>query len=299
MLDTLQTYDLLLPIVQAVNREIIVDEITDLTNNVYRLDTCNTLWVTKGYTVTIDAIDYRVTDIVPNESITITGTTLPTASSFLAEPFYFVHGTLRSTKNDQNNKNKFYDKYPILWLHDIHDERFDRNPENIVGRFSDCTFYALITSDNDKWQTTEHDKYAIKPMRNLVNAFIRALIASRATNLDQDETAYTHTVRDHARFGHYQTSGDNSGNTEKLFNDSIGGARLRLEIPFLRTFCCSDCCEQPALAGGVLYVNGLYITTIPSGGTYNLITPIEGVWLLLLNTWNDMGIWDDNQFWID
>lgn len=275
----LQTYDLLLPVFEAMNRQIEVTSIAALSANEWQIFTCNTLWVTKSFTVEIAGNNYKVTDIEHNQWIkvrsTVTPPIAPVATVFNANEPYFVHGTLHSVNLDNTGKKAFYDKYPMLWLHDITNERNDRNDENLVGRYSDCDFFCLISSKNEEWATLDHDKYAIKPARNLLKSFLDALLAARITALDTGtiQAFYEDQTRDHARFGKYLNAGNASKNVAKEFADDVSGTHLKISIPFYKTYCCTDCCERPALGGGIVQIrntNDTFTDSQVAPGTYTI-----------------------------
>lgn len=278
--NTLQTYDLLKPVAEAVNRAITIESIDVVTaDSVWQINTCNTLWASPGFPVEINGQQYEITDLDPNVSITVTSkghTIAPPTDPFLLYPFFFVHGTLRSVKDDLNEEKFFYNKYPLLWLHDVGQENFDRDIKNVLGRTSPVNMYALISTTEKKYNTLDHDRYAIKPARNLMNAFLDALIASKITtmNLGTDRSWFSHSMRDHARFGAYYNSGGvNSGHSAKLIEDDVSGTHLQFDIPFKKPQHCNPCAAYAPIGGVKIFIDGVYSHTQPANTEYNFVTP--------------------------
>lgn len=230
------TYELLKPIIEGVSRVVKIKTITNNLDNTYTLTSCNTKWLTIKRTITIGVVDYQVTNIIVNQSITISGPSLPVATSFTLYPFYFVHGTIRAAVDEHNNKQKqpHTDRLPFIYLRDITPEKFNYDPELNKDRDSDCELYFMTDCDFTNWNTIQHENYAIKPMRNLLFDVVEAIKTS--SNVDNSEIINT-GVKDHARFGIYT---DGQGHPKKIFDDYLSGTQLNITVPFLQGDDC-DC----------------------------------------------------------
>lgn len=220
-----QTKDLIRVIIDYISPIVYIKTITEDSPGVYIIESCNTLWVTIGYTITINGNDYVVTDIMPNEWIKVTGTVLPNATEFsLYQPFFW-YGTVLATQRTLLQIPSNNQKYPCIWLHEITKEHFEKNKLRMLDRTSDCDLYFLVDADPTMWETPDHDRYAIKPMRNLVEKFILAL---NDANVKEN---FSYDIFDHANFGVYLES---KGHTKMLFADKLSGTQLRITIPFLK-----------------------------------------------------------------
>lgn len=224
------TFALLEPIINTIDNSIIINSIVDLTGGKYTLNICNTKWITIGATVTIGANEYKVIDFILNESVTVTGTVLPVLLTFnISIPFKFA-GTIIATNEELSNINFTWKKFPMVYLHEIVREKHNNNPELKLDRDSECDLYFLVDSNNPKWLTKDHKKYAINPMRSLLFALIDALNKSKQVGLID-----SYDVFDHAKFGVYFAD---KGHTKKIFNDDLSGTQLRITIPFLKGIDC-------------------------------------------------------------
>lgn len=273
-----QIYERLVPVVEAINRTITIDQITAEGSGIYKLDTCSTLWATRGYTVVIGGNNYTITDLMPDEWIRVRGAQPIVATTFILYPFYFRHGKLLAVKGEIDGGNNTFSKYPMLWLHDITNETHNSDPRRRVGIQADCDFYALATANVEKLvKVTDHDRYAIRPMRNLLKAFLLALDASHITlmNTGEDARYYEQQFRDDARFGLYFNSNNNSQGGGKFFGDDTSGTHLKINIPFKRNACGPQgtCIQAQAFGGVDIYINGAFSHHQPANTPYDFITP--------------------------
>ena len=161
-----QTYDLLKPIVDTIDKAIVCQTLTDNGNGTYTFTCNNTKWLTKGYSFTVITDVYKVVSIVPNVSITVSGSTLPLAKTFDIYLPYFIHGTVIATNAELQNTANSIDKLPFIWLKEVTKETVSVDELDSLDRVSECDLYFMVDCDFSNWKTTDHDLNAIQPMRN-------------------------------------------------------------------------------------------------------------------------------------
>lgn len=229
-----QAYIIINDVLSKINKTIEVDSYDTVSANVFKINSCDTKWATIGFNITIGAISYKITDIDPNVSITISGASLPAASSFeLYAPKYF-QGTIRSTSAEFKNKNLASERLPFAWLHQMTRERVNRNPLKRLDRECDCDIYFLTDFDL-KWDNDTICKKAVQPMRNLASEFI--LSAEKNMYLMKKDDGLQFDQFDHAKFGVYISE---QGKTDNIFDQYLSGTQLRITLPFLKIqSCCS------------------------------------------------------------
>jgi hypothetical protein len=246
------TYELLLPIIARINNLIGVTSVTNNTDGTFTLTTCNTLWATVGFPITINTVDYKIVDFVDNTSITVkpkTGTTAPTTGAF---PLYvpkFYHGTIKATEVDLNKKinNNLlsWDKLPMIWLHEPIEEIISPGEEEAIYRRSNCELYFLNEANFAGWNNDDHYKYAIKPMRKLFMAFYESM---KYSGLINEDLIKNYKLIDLPRFGQYKAiSGNKSNQTEgesTIFAQyHMSGTKVGIQILWMRNE--GACCPQP------------------------------------------------------
>lgn len=261
------TYKRLEPIVNAMDKSIICDTLTDNSNGTYTYTTNYTKWATIGHTITIGLLDYKIVDVDVNVSITVSGVSLPTQLTFDLYPFKFMHGTIRKVAEELTAKQFGLDKYPLIVLKEILDERIRLDDIDSIGTDSDCTLFFITDSVFEDWKQSDGDNKGVLPMRSGVNEFIKAL--SVASNVG--ELTGVGTAKSYNYFG----TQDANGVIRNTFNDFTCGMSLRINIPFLKD---CECCDsgnvdtRPAPAYvydtlgnvlAILYSNEIYIS---SGG---------------------------------
>ncbi|MES2287765.1 MAG: hypothetical protein V4547_18905 [Bacteroidota bacterium] len=233
------TYELLEPIIAAIDKTCTIQSVTTLSAGNYRLNVCNSLWATVGFNITIGIVVYKITAIVPNVSITVTGASAPIASSFQLYAPKFYHGTIEVTEEKLNAKvTGSLDstlKLPAIWLHEPVDERNNRDLSNAIGRESECELFFLIDAKFAMWAQDDHYIQAIKPMRQLIMAFMTAVEKSGTVNYDLIEYD---DIRDLPRFGRY--TGQTGAKKTVFAQYEMSGVKQIIKIPFIRTdeTCC-------------------------------------------------------------
>lgn len=237
---TKSTYELLTPIIAAIDKTIAIQSVVDNGNSTYKLNVCNSLWATIGFPLTIHGETYKIIAIVPNVSITVSGTVLPTKGYFDLYLPKFYHGTITATEVDLNakvNNNLLSsDKMPMIWLHEPVDEINDPQDENSIARFSDCDLFFMVDANFSTWSNAEHFTQAIKPMRQLIAAFYTALKKSGSVN---DNLIDTFKTTDLPRFGRYTAY--STQKTTIFAQYEMSGTKVKINIPFIRNQ--KNCCN--------------------------------------------------------
>lgn len=233
------TYELLTPIIAAIDKDITIQSVTVISTGNYKLNVCSTRWATSGFDITINSVVYKITAIVPNVSITVTGPSVPPAVVFNLYAPIFYHGTIEVAEERLNAKVSgslsSTLKMPIIWLHEPVDETNDKNLENEIGRESRCELFFLIDANFSSWAQDDHYTNAIKPMRQLIMAFMAAVDKSRTVNYNLIEK---YDTNDLPRFGRYTAY---SGAKKAIFAQyEMSGTKLSITLPFIRTeeTCC-------------------------------------------------------------
>ena len=72
-----QTYQRLQPIINMIDKSIVCDSVSTNADGSFTLLTSRTKWAMVGFDISILVTTYRITAVVYNESITVTGAILP------------------------------------------------------------------------------------------------------------------------------------------------------------------------------------------------------------------------------
>lgn len=184
-------------------------------------------------------VETDVVSVVDNEDGTIIFTILDNFIFEVTEITFYVpkdvkvkHGTIIDGNIQLTTIKDGEDKYPLIFQHEITRETFFNDKRNKLERESEVDLFFLCVADFKEWQIAEHNKFAIKPMRELALKFIEELKTSNGIG-EFD----TFEILDHVKFGVYTTE---KGHTERIFNDNLSGVQLRMTIPFLKTCECNS-----------------------------------------------------------
>jgi hypothetical protein len=274
-----QTYNRLLPIVNSMDKSVICQSVIDNSNGTYTFLCNDTKWLTVGYSLTIGLNTYIVKSFECNESITVSGSTIPLQLTFDLYAPFFKHGTITKVASELSMKQSFKDKLPLIFLHEITEERIHFDQLESVDVDTDVRLYFLTDCDYRNWTQLQGDTQGVQPMRNLCNEFIKALVRSQSVA----EMTGIGTIKNYNIFGNY----NDNGVVKNIFNEYLSGVQLKVSIPFLNDF---ECCDgeqldwRPAPAYvydrfgsiiAVLYSNEIFVTTMPEQSV-NIIDKYTG-----------------------
>lgn len=239
------TYELLTPIINAIDKSISIQSIVELipasggNTGTYQLNICNTKWATQGFIVTINGNDYYIIELSVNSYLKVTGLVLPVTDNFDLYLPKFYHGTLKVIEQELiqpvNDQQLSADKLPMIWLLEPIRERVSLNSQDSIYKTSPCELYFLIDANFEGWSQGDHYTQAIKPMRQLIDSFIDS---ANISGLIDDNVLSECEPTDLPRFGRY--TGDSGAKTPIFAQYAMSGTKLEIEIPFIRNQ--KNCC---------------------------------------------------------
>ena len=190
------------------------------------IELCDTLHITVGKIVKDElGNEYRVTDIVFNESITVVpidSAPLFSGSTVVAPEITFLHGSPIST-NEEYNKVLDRDslkKTPFIWLLESYEYENGSRDSSIVASYSARLFFLDLYYR--EWLNDEHNELAIKPMENLVRAFKNVIETDYSF-----KTLESFRSRVRPRFG---VEVANKGSRDKIINEDLSGVEVNMSI---------------------------------------------------------------------
>jgi len=215
-------------LVTGMDYSFTASSITDNLDGTYTLESCNTKHLQSGYIVTIDAVDYTITAVDVDNSITIMGSPLPTTLVFdVYQPFY-KYGTIITTNNELDKENDALDILPLVYLRTEFEETFN-NRDSSFDRESAVEIFFLTQNDFSMTES-EIESNGVLPMRNLAEMFIESL------NKNKDIGIFTdYKIKNWLRFG-FETQ---NGTTKKIFNYcDMSGCQLSITLPISKNLAC-------------------------------------------------------------
>ena len=199
------------------------------------IELCDTLHITVGKIVKDElGNEYRVTEIVFNESITVVpigSAPLFSGSTVVAPEITFLHGSPIST-NEEYNKVLDRDslkKTPFIWLLESYEYENGSRDSSIVASYSARLFFLDLYYR--EWLNDEHNELAIKPMENLVRAFKNVIETDYSF-----KTLESFRSRVRPRFG---VEVANKGSRDKIINEDLSGVEVNMSIELFDLSICN------------------------------------------------------------
>ena len=231
-------------LIESTLHRVTVESITDNLDGTYTLSVNNTYYLSLGSVVTINLIDYKVTDFVLNNSLTLSGAVIPIAH----------------TVNIQINQN--INEYPFIWLLEFLDAEHDDADDSSVKATLDLNLYFLTSSDFEDWNIDKAYSYAVYPMYNEIDFFIKTLKARQ----DLFGKLTSHTVNNHVNFGAYATD---KGYELQIITDQLSGSQLRISLPYVVDVCIGDLPIVSKCFPVSIYKDMVFEQFVPSGGRFD------------------------------
>jgi hypothetical protein len=220
-------------ITNQLNFELVVDNVDVIDANTFKIFVCETHYLSgkssnNAFKIEIDGNNYNVLEVVNNESIKLQGSVLLSIGTYQLPNLYFKHGTIIQTNEELSavmDKNTIT---PMVYLKRSFRESY-KGLDSAIDRESDITLYFLTQANFESWITDNYDEYAIFPMRNTVNSFIKMLHNNKYIGKITD-----YNLSDVFRFATYSDKGAEN----LLFNEHLTGVELTLTLPINKNFKC-------------------------------------------------------------
>ena len=235
-----------------------------ISNVITNIDGTFTLYVDYTYylnsqrSVIIDGVTYRIKSFNLNESITVTGSIIPTATEFTIEPPVFKHGTPKKVDGEISNTNT--KSYPFIWLLEFLDIDYNDRFEDTENVTPDLNLFFLTDTYYQNWDIDQHYTEAIHPMLNEIDFFIRTIKKRR----DLFGELERHTVTNHVNFGEYIT---NKGYDQEILNGQLSGCQLKISLPYVVDVC--NTMPVVSICNPVsIYENNVFKEYVQAGGSF-------------------------------
>ena len=260
-------HEILRHVIENMENRVVFQSITDNGDGTYTIEACNTMWAMVGDIITVGNDEFTVTDVDPNVSMVVSGL-VPFAPSVyfeLKRPYYF-HGTIRKTDNELKTITMGPEKFPMIYCFEIFRESYYQLKSDPRERTSSLRLFFLASADKNNWLTDTHYERAIKPLRNMVEAFIKYVDNRNGfSKLDEYETV------NRVDFG---TFTEDNGNLKHLFTDHLSGIELSIDLEVSKDLTCTLACPcdtpLPSPCPVATYKNsdGSFVIQIASATTY-------------------------------
>ena len=249
-------------LISSTEHKLLISNVITNADGSFTLYVNYTYYLNSQRKVIIDGITYRITDFALNESITITGSIIPTATEFTIEPPEFKHGTPQKVNGEI--KNRIKKSYPFIWLLEFLDIDYNDRFEDSTNVTPDLNLFFLTDTYYKNWDIDQHYTEAIHPMLNEIDFFIRTIKKRR----DLFGELESHTVTNHVNFGEYIT---NKGYDQEILSGRLSGCQLKISLPYVVDVC--NTMPVVSICNPVsIYENEVFKEYVQAGGSFYYTT---------------------------
>lgn len=218
-------------IVNAINSQIVVTS-SVVQGNSTIIYTCNTKWARNGKLLTafdgFVGFNYTITNVVLNESITISTTASIANKTISVSSPFDITGTKMATNLEWTKASiSLFEKTPIIWLLDDYEEK-RYSAESSVERKVKCRIFFLDETDIVNYYTSDHKSQVIQPMIQLSEEFIRILNSKPIFKaIDVQDIKYF------SRFG----TESPQGFEKNILDANLSGLMIQIDIEKYKEYC--------------------------------------------------------------
>jgi len=252
-------------VVSKMTPFITVSSITANGDN-WRLNTCNTYWITVDSQIIIDEVSYTVIDLVQNSYIEIESTTEPTVTEFQLEAPEFWHSSSRKVSNERSNKEGGDVRKPFVYL-PVPRITEDKAVDSDKAYDADIRPIFLTNFDTRRDTIELQQTQIIEPLNAMANFFLY-LIKEDIANFDDFDSV---DRREWMNFGNETVW----GNDKKIFKENLSGVELSsFTLPVLINESCLCNTVTKICADATVTVNDEFYAFVESGGSINIVTGV-------------------------
>jgi len=212
-----------------------ISSVDSLGGGEYRLNSNYTFYLRTLKKVTIDSVEYEITDFKINSYITVKATSgdVPvTVSSFTIDAPLVVYGSPKLVSGELVKRvNNGTVIWPYIWIVRIDTTAGTLDPASATPETPSFNMLFLDSANKSQWTIEDHYEQDVYPLNNYIDFFFKILFTYKDL-FDYDSITYTKT--EHINFGDYIVD---EGNSEKILNDNVTGIQLQLDIPLTIKAC--------------------------------------------------------------
>ncbi len=251
-------------IVSQMSPVVEIDAITQVGDN-WRIDTCNTYWLRKKKVITITGVDFTIEDFVINESITVSGPSIPVGTWFQITAPEFRHGSRRKVNAERDEQTDVTNEFVYLPIPIV---RENRQYDSEVVYTAQVKPICICDFDEQYDTIEDQQRDIIEPMNAMTDMLLRVI--------DENDDKFSQDEEEIAEVERYEwmNFGDETiwGKDKLIFDGNLSGVEARFTLYVLPDGACL-CENLPPVtcAPANVYVNDDLVDSAPSGQDFPLI----------------------------
>lgn len=231
--------------------------------DLWRLNTCNTYWITLNSSIIINEVEYIIKGIVQDSYIEIESSTEPTVTEFQLLAPEFWHSSSRKVSGERSQKTDVRKPFVYLPVPRVTEDKvYDSD------KAYDAEIKPIFLTNFDPQTDTIglQQEYIIEPLNAMANFFVY-LIEDDLVNFDDLATI---DRKEWMNFGDEVVWGSD----KKIFKENLSGVELSFTLPVFQNESCDCSVVSKVCADASVYINDVFYTFVESGGTVNIITGV-------------------------
>jgi hypothetical protein len=235
----------------------------EASGDLWRLNTCNTYWITLNSSIIIDDVEYIIKGIVQDSYIEIESITEPTVTEFQLLAPEFWHSSSRKVSGERSQKTDVRKPFVYLPVPRVTEDKVYDSDKAYDAEIKPV----FLTNFDPQTDTIDlQQEYIIEPLNAMANFFVY-LIEDDLVNFDDLATI---DRKEWMNFGDEVVW----GNDKKIFKENLSGVELSFTLPVFKNESCDCSVVSKVCADASVYINDVFYTFVESGGTVNIITGV-------------------------
>ncbi len=229
-------------------------------NGNWKLEMCNTYWLSVGHTITIGGSVFTVVSFIQNDHIVVSGAAQPVGATFLLNAPEFKHGSHRKVDNERVKQPDASAPWVYLPTPKV---REDNRVDTDLAYTAEIAPLFLMEYDKDEDEIDLQQTAIIDPLNAMADFFIKLINADLANFYEPDFIER----QEWPNFGNKTIW----GNDELIFDQDLSGVDLKMSLEVLPNDLCI-CNDEPIITCSpvTMTFNLVPITSTGSGGTMTI-----------------------------
>lgn len=218
------TIDIMRELVESMTFPVQILAVEPIDSNIQKLHVCDIFHAQPDFSVVIDSIVYRISEVDDVEkTITIIGTATVVVDSFELYKPYFFYGTPIQTGMELNKESEQNIPHVPMVYFALPFDDTDQNDLSPITRKITGDLYFLTQGDNLQWLNEQAFQQGVKPMRRLQQS-LEARMKEIVGVFDIFPAGQSFEVRDFPKFGVFITNGQK----KSMWSDNLSGCKMRI-----------------------------------------------------------------------
>ena len=221
----------------------------------WKLEGCNTYWLSVGCEVTIGAAKFKIVSFLQNDHIVVSGAAQPVGTFFQLEAPVFQHGSHRKVSGERTPPTNL--TLPLVYL-PVPEVDEDYEFDSDIAYSADIKPLFLMEFDKDSADIDAQQLNVIEPTNAMADFFVE-LIIDQIENFNRPGSVKKKEWMD---FGNETIW----GNDKRIFNQRLSGVELKtvLEV-IVGATCLCDNAPIVTCAPVNVIINGVQFLVVQSG----------------------------------